>query len=73
MIISAHMQEIYIDHYPQSVTGATLEAIVVISASNNFSSFSTCIQVNFQCEFNAGSLNLAVVMRSSIVYYYVHA
>ena len=62
------MQEVYIDNYPQSVTRAALEVIVMIFATNNFSSFSTCIQDNFQCEFNAGSLSLAVVMHSSIVY-----
>ena len=67
MITSAYLQEIYIDSHPQSVTEAALEAIVMISASNNFSSFFTCIQVNFQCEFNAGSLNLAVAMHSSII------
>lgn len=52
------IQEIYIDHYPQSVTRAALQVIIMISASNNFSSFSICNLVVFDCEFNGGSLVL---------------
>ena len=58
----------YIDHYPQSVTRDALHVIVQISASNNFSSFSTCILVDFNREFDAGSLVLVVLMHSSIEY-----
>ena len=46
------MQELNFRHFPNNVNDVDLRAAIVVTASNNISSFSVCIAIDFDSAFN---------------------